>query len=87
MAMDTDASTLEWLQKGLIQATIAQKPWTMSYVGLKMLDRLHHEKLESLTRDWAKDSHSPVPAIIDTGHLLIDKGNVADFVAANKDEK
>jgi ribose transport system substrate-binding protein len=87
MAMDTDASTLEWLQKGLIEATIAQKPWTMSYVGLKMLDRLHHEKLESLTRDWAKDSHSPVPAIIDTGHLLIDKGNVADFVAANKDEK
>jgi ribose transport system substrate-binding protein len=87
VAMDTDAKTLEWLQKGFINATIAQKPWTMSYVGLKMLDRLHHEKLQSLTQDWAKDSHSPVPAIVDTGHLLIDKSNVADFIAANKEEK
>lgn len=87
IAMDTDADTLNWLQKGFIQATIAQKPWTMSYVGLKLLDRLHHEKLSSLTTDWAKDSHSPIPVVVDTGHLLIDKNNVADFMAANKEGK
>jgi ribose transport system substrate-binding protein len=87
VAMDTDADTLDWLQKGFINATIAQKPWTMSYVGLKLVDRLHHEKLPSLATDWAKDSHSPLPLFVDTGHLLIDKSNVADFVAANKQEK
>jgi len=87
IAMDTDERTLEWLQKGVINATIAQKPWTMTYVGVKMLDRLHHDKVEPLTRDWAKDSHAPIPQYVDTGHMLIDKNNVADFIAANKAEK
>ena len=30
MAMDTDPETLEWIQKGVISATIAQKPYTMA---------------------------------------------------------
>jgi ribose transport system substrate-binding protein len=84
MAMDTDDATLDWLQKGWVNATIAQKPATMAYVGLKDLDNLHHNKLSSLDKDWAKDSMSPVPAFVDTGQLLIDKSNVQDFVTANK---
>ena len=40
MAMDTDPDTLDWIQKGVIAATIAQKPYTMSFVGLRMLDEL-----------------------------------------------
>jgi ribose transport system substrate-binding protein len=84
MAMDTDDRTIDWLQRGWINATISQKPFTMSFVGVKMLDDLHHRKLDSLTRDWAKDSMSPVPTFVDTGHLLIDKGNVEAFMAANK---
>ena len=87
IAMDSDADTLEWLQKGFINATIAQKPWSMPYVGVKMLDRLHHDKVQPLDRDWAKDSHAPIPSYVDTGHMLIDKSNVADFIAANKEEK
>ena len=56
VAMDTDDNTLEWIQKGVIAATISQKPYTMSFVGLKMLDDLYHHKLSTLTNDWAKDS-------------------------------
>jgi ribose transport system substrate-binding protein len=85
MAMDTDEATIEWLQKGWINATIAQKPATMAFVGLKALDELHHNKLDSLAKDWSKDSMSPVPAFVDTGQMLIDSTNVADFISANKE--
>ena len=84
IAMDTDDKTLEWIQKGVIAATISQKPYTMSFVGLKMLDDLYHHKLSTLTNDWAKDSFSPIPAFVDTGSSLVDKTNVDALIAASK---
>src|SRR5215467_4369599 len=72
VAMDTDAETLEWIQKGVIAATISQKPYTMAFVGLKMLDNLHHEQIGDLNSDWARDSFAPVPAFVDTGSALVD---------------
>jgi ribose transport system substrate-binding protein len=84
MAMDTDEDTLTWIQKGVIAATISQKPYTMSFVGLKMLDDLYHHKLSSLTTDWAKDSFAPIPAFVDTGSSLVDKTNVDAEIAASK---
>src|SRR5260370_6193647 len=42
MAMDTDPETLNWIQTGAIADTIAQKPYTMAFVGFHMLDGLHH---------------------------------------------
>ena len=53
MAMDTDPDTLDWIQKGVIAATISQKPYSMAFVGLKMLDDLYHHKLKSLDMDWS----------------------------------
>lgn len=84
LAMDTDEDTLSWIQKGVIAATISQKPYTMSFVGVKMLDDLYHHKLSSLNIDWAKDSLSPIPAFVDTGSLLVDKTNVDALIAASK---
>ncbi len=84
LAMDTDEDTLSWIQKGVIVATISQKPYTMSYVGLKMLDDLYHHKLSSLTADWARDSFAPIPAFVDTGSSLVDKTNVDALIAASK---
>lgn len=84
MAMDTDDDTLSWIQKGVIVATISQKPYTMSFVGLKILDDLYHHKLSSLTTDWAKDSFAPIPAFVDTGSSLVDKTNVDAQIAASK---
>jgi ribose transport system substrate-binding protein len=81
IAMDTDPDTLEFIRKGVIAATIAQKPYTMTYVGLKMLDDLYHHKLSSLTEDWSKDSFAPVPAFVDTGSSMVDKSNVEGFTA------
>jgi ribose transport system substrate-binding protein len=84
LAMDTDEDTLSWIQKGVIAATISQKPYTMSFVGLKMLDDLYHHKLSSLTADWARDSFAPIPAFVDTGSSLVDKTNVDALIAASK---
>jgi ribose transport system substrate-binding protein len=84
MAMDTDEDTLVWIQKGVIVATISQKPYTMSYFGLKVLDDLYHHKLTTLSADWARDSFAPLPAFVDTGSSLVDKSNVDALIAASK---
>jgi len=84
MAMDTDQETLDWIQKGGIAATIAQKPYTMAFVGLEMLDNLYHHKPASLDKDWSRDSFAPIPSFVDTGSALIDKSNVDAFLQAGK---
>lgn len=80
MAMDTDPDTLDWIRRGGIAATISQKPYTMAYVGVMMLDHLYHHKLPNLQMDWAKDSFAPIPSFVDTGSSLIDKTNVDAFL-------
>jgi ribose transport system substrate-binding protein len=87
VAMDTDAATLDWVQKGVIAATISQKPYTMAFFGLHMLDDLYHNKLSHLDTDWSRDSFSPIPAFVDTGSVLIDKNNVAAFQQSSKSAK
>ena len=84
IAMDTDQETLDWIQKGVIAATIAQKPYTMAFVGMQMLDNLYHHKPLSLDTDWSKDSFSPIPSFVDTGSGMIDKSNVQPFIEAAK---
>lgn len=84
MAMDTDPETLDWIQKGQIAATIGQKPYTMAFVGMQMLDNLYHHKPSSLDKDWSKDSFAPIPSFVDTGSALIDKTNVDAFMQAGK---
>src|SRR5579862_6551007 len=84
IAMDTDQETLDWVKKGVIAATISQKPYTMAFVGMQMLDNLYHHKPPSLAVDWSKDGYAPIPTFVDTGSALIDKTNVDAFVQAGK---
>jgi len=84
MAMDTDQETLDLIQKGSIAATIGQKPYTMAFVGMQMLDNLYHHKPSSLDKDWSKDGYAPIPSFVDTGSALIDKSNVDAFMQAGK---
>jgi ribose transport system substrate-binding protein len=84
MAMDADPETLDWIQKGGIAATIAQKPYTMAYVGMQMLDVIYHHKPAALASDWSKDIYAPVPSFVDTGSALIDKTNLDSFLQAGK---
>ncbi|HZP17087.1 MAG TPA: substrate-binding domain-containing protein [Terriglobales bacterium] len=84
IAFDADPETLDWIKKGVIQATISQKPYTMAFVGLQMLDTLHHQKPANLAADWAHDSFAPVPAFVDTGSAVVDSSNVDAFISASK---
>jgi ribose transport system substrate-binding protein len=84
MAMDTDPETLDFIKNGVIAATISQKPYTMAFVGMQMLDNLYHHKPSSLETDWSKDSFAPIPSFVDTGSALIDKSNVDSFLQAKQ---
>jgi ribose transport system substrate-binding protein len=84
MAMDTDPETLELIKSGAIAATISQKPYTMAFVGMQMLDNLYHHKPSSLQTDWSTDAFAPIPAFVDTGSELIDKSNVDAFLQAKQ---
>jgi ribose transport system substrate-binding protein len=77
IAMDTDPATIEWINKGVISATIAQKPWTMAYYGAKLLDDIHHHMPSPLANDWSKSVYSPVPTFVDTGAFVVDKTNIS----------
>lgn len=79
IAMDADEATLNLVKEGLIDATVAQKPYTMAYYGLKALDDVHHYPID-FKKDWATNSFSPMPAFVDTGVSLIDKVNVDQWM-------
>lgn len=81
VGMDTDPRTLDWIRKGVIAATIAQKPYTMAYFGTQVLDSLYHNKLEALQADFKQDARAPLPSLVDTGATLVDKSNVDSFRA------
>ena len=81
VAMDTDQRTLDWIKKDRIAGTIAQKPFTMGFVGVQVLDTMHHYPPNPLDRMWAQDPQSPVAMFIGTGQLLVDKSNVDNFVS------
>lgn len=77
IAMDTQTGTLDWIEKGKIEATISQKPYTMAFYAIRLLADLNVNKLPSLTINFAQEPRSPLPAFVDTGSSLVDKTNVA----------
>lgn len=81
VAMDKDQETLDGISRGAIAATIAQKPYTMAFYGLKFLDDLHHNIVHEF-KDWKTAPASPLPAFVDTGTAVVDSTNLAAFQAA-----
>jgi ribose transport system substrate-binding protein len=76
IAMDVDTDTLALVGDGTIDSTIAQKPYTMAFLGLKALDDIHHYPVKPLGGDYGLDPNSPFPAFVDTGVALVDKTNL-----------
>jgi ribose transport system substrate-binding protein len=75
VAFDDDPETLDWIDRGTISATIAQKPYVMSYYGLRFLDDLHHNSIRKF-KDWRTALAPPMPTTVDTGTVVVDKSNV-----------
>ncbi len=56
----------------------------MAYLGVKLLDDIHHHTPASLTANFAQDSFSPLPSFIDTGSFIVDKQNVSKFMETQR---
>jgi ribose transport system substrate-binding protein len=78
IAMDTAEGTLNWMSKGMIRATIAQKPFTMAYFATRVLDGFHHDKPTG-DASPVQGNRALVPVFMDTGATLVDKSNMASF--------
>jgi ribose transport system substrate-binding protein len=81
VSFDKDPETLDWVDRGGINATVVQKPYVMAYYGVKFLDDLHHNAVHEF-KDWHNAPASPLPAWVDTGTAIVDKTNLAAFKEA-----
>jgi ribose transport system substrate-binding protein len=81
VAMDKSPDTLDWIERGSIAATVAQKSYTMAFYALRFLDDLHHNVVHEF-KDWKTAPVSTLPANVDTGTAIIDQSNVPAFKAA-----
>jgi ribose transport system substrate-binding protein len=86
VAMDKNPETLDWISRGSIAATVAQKSYTMAFYGLRFLDDLHHNVVHEF-KDWRTAPVSPLPAFVDTGTAVIDQKNLAEFQAATAERR
>jgi ribose transport system substrate-binding protein len=82
VAWDVNQDTLDGIKDGGIDATVAQKPFTMGYMGLKALDEIFHAPPKQLNKDYSSDSFSPYPVFVDTGTSLVDQSNVDLYIAS-----
>jgi ribose transport system substrate-binding protein len=82
VAFDVNQDTLDGIKAGTIDATIAQKPYTMGYMGLKGLDEVFHAPPKALNKDYSADAFAPYPVFVDTGTSLVDSSNVDLYIAA-----
>ena len=78
VAFDNDPETLDWIDRGAITATVTQKAYVMAYFGLKFLDDLHHNAVHQF-KDWRTALAPPMPASVDTGTVVVDKSNLAQY--------
>jgi len=81
VGFDANPETLDHIEDGWITGTIAQKPYTMAYYGVRFLDDLHHNIVHEF-KDWRTAPASPLPTRVDTGTAWIDKSNAAAFRAS-----
>lgn len=78
VSFDNDPETLDWISRGGINATVAQKPYIMGYYGLKFVDDLHHNAVHEF-KDWRTAPTAPLPAWVDTGTVIVDKSNLSIY--------
>jgi len=85
IAMDASERTLDWISRGMIYATVAQRPYSMAYVGLRTLADLYRYPPRAMETDL---SLATVPQFVDTGAGVVTRENVGpllDAIAADQE--
>jgi ribose transport system substrate-binding protein len=83
VGMDKDQETLDFISSGAIAASIAQKPYTMAFYGVRFLDDLHHNAVHEFS-DWRTVVGSPLPTLVDTGIGIVTRDNLQAYQDAAK---
>jgi ribose transport system substrate-binding protein len=78
IAMDRNDATLDFIKEGFIQASLAQRSYTMAYLGVQMLHALNHNQIK-MVKDWRAANTCPLPSTVDTGTVVITPENVRFF--------
>ncbi len=61
IAMDRNETTLEFIEQGIIEASIAQRTYTMAYLGVQLLYDLNHNNIH-LVNNWKEAAYCSSPA-------------------------
>lgn len=83
LGFDPMPQTLQLMEEDVVQATMVQRTFAMSYYGLKMLFDYNRARLE-LVKGWdvekvQKDGVNTLPNFTDTGIMVVDKNNYKNF--------
>lgn len=83
VAFDPQPQTLQLIADGVVDATMVQRNWVMSYYGLKFLYDYKHGHLE-LVKGWdvpavQKIGVNTLPTRVDTGIMVVTKENYKEF--------
>lgn len=79
IGMDADERTLDWINRGMIKATVAQRPYSMAYVGLRLLTQMYKYPPRTMDKD---SSLATLPEFVDTGAAIVTIENVGAFLEA-----
>ena len=74
VAMDRGTEVLQYIEEGVITASIAQQTALMPYYAVLILHTLNHADIP-ITTNNARAGVPGCPAIIDTGVIVVDKSN------------
>ena len=83
VAMEKSQETLGFISSGAIVASVAEKPYTMAFYGLRFLDDLHHNAVHEFS-NWRAVPASPLPTLVDTGVGIVDKDTLQAYQEAEK---
>jgi len=79
VAMDRGNDVLQFIHDGVISATVVQQTALMPFYAVQILYNLSNYSLP-ITRDNAKAGVTGVPAVVDTGVIIVDKTNCEYFM-------
>jgi ABC-type sugar transport system substrate-binding protein len=78
VSMDRDDGTLKFIEDGVIYASVAQKSAMMSFLGTVLMDGYKYNPVPIVSDNKAANV-IPLPEAVDTGVLVINKGNAKNF--------
>lgn len=78
IAMDRDSEIIDYIENGIISASVAQQTALMPYYAIQLMMNLNASKVK-ITTDNVAAGVLGVPTYIDTGAIIIDEDNAKYF--------